>query len=159
MSTAFATAGIADRLLEESYGRGAWHGADLKAAIADVSPKLAFWRPGEGRHNIAEIALHHAYSAHSVRGRLLAKPIEPFVRDGDDWFSLDDENTMRWASVVTTVDEQQRKLAAAVSDIARNGSLSTLGPNEQLDLVIGITCHAIYHAGQIQLIKVLSQKS
>ena len=159
MSTATATAGVAERLLQESYGPGAWHGADLKAAIAEVSPKLAFWRPGERRHNIAEIALHHAYYAHSVRGRLLAKPIEAFVREGDDWFALNDENAMPWATVFTTVEEQQRKLASALADIARDGTLSKLGPQEQLDLVIGITCHAIYHAGQIQLIKVLSEKS
>ena len=156
MTTALATADMTQRLLQESYGPGAWHGADLKAALAEVSPKLAFWRPGQGRHNIAEIALHHAYYAHSVRGRLLAKPIEPFVREGDDWFTLNDEQAMPWASVLTAVEEQQRKLAVAVADIARDGSLSKLAPQEQLDLIIGITCHAIYHAGQIQLIKVLS---
>jgi hypothetical protein len=27
---------------------------------------------------------------------------------------------------------------------------------QQMDLVLGITCHAVYHAGQIQLIKVLA---
>jgi hypothetical protein len=30
---------------------------------------------------------------------------------------------------------------------------SPLAEAERLDLVLGITCHAIYHAGQIQLIK------
>ena len=49
------------RILEEGYGPGAWHGADLKAALADVPSELAFWRPFPERHNIAEIALHHAY--------------------------------------------------------------------------------------------------
>ena len=146
---------IFSRLLDEGYGPGAWHGADLKAALADVSVKLAFWRPGQERHNIAEIALHQAYYAHSVRGRLLASPIEPFVREGDDWFTLDDEQAMTWAAVLSTVETQQRKLALAVVDIARDPSLSGLGEKEQLDLVIGITCHAVYHAGQIQLIKVL----
>jgi hypothetical protein len=42
--------GIESRVLNEGYGPGAWHGADLKAAIADVTPALAFWRPAEGRH-------------------------------------------------------------------------------------------------------------
>ncbi len=48
------------RVIEEGYGPEAWHGPDLKAALADVAPELAFWRPSPGRHNIAEIALHHA---------------------------------------------------------------------------------------------------
>ena len=47
------------RTLQEGYGPGAWHGADFKAALADVSAKTAFKRPGTDRHNIAEIALHH----------------------------------------------------------------------------------------------------
>ena len=51
---------ILPRLLDEGYGPGSWHGADLRAAVADVSDTTAFWRPGAGRHNIAEIALHHA---------------------------------------------------------------------------------------------------
>ena len=48
-----AVATLESRVLNERYGPGAWHGSDLKAALADVNPALAFWRPGEGRHNIA----------------------------------------------------------------------------------------------------------
>jgi hypothetical protein len=44
------------RIIEEGYGPGAWHGPDLKAALSDVTPELAFWRPAPGRHNIAVIA-------------------------------------------------------------------------------------------------------
>jgi len=33
---------IHSRVLNEGYGPGAWHGADLKAALADVTPDLAF---------------------------------------------------------------------------------------------------------------------
>jgi hypothetical protein len=29
--------GIESRVLNEGYGPGAWHGADLKAALADVA--------------------------------------------------------------------------------------------------------------------------
>jgi hypothetical protein len=48
-----AVVGIESRVLNEGYGRRAWHGADLKAALADATPELAFWRPAAGRHNIA----------------------------------------------------------------------------------------------------------
>jgi len=30
---------------------------------------------------------------------------------------------------------------------------------ERFDLALGVTCHAVYHAGQIQLIKVLHPSS
>jgi hypothetical protein len=32
---------------------------------------------------------------------------------------------------------------------------SPLSPAEQFDLVLGVTCHAVYHAGQVQLLKKL----
>lgn len=82
------------RVLDEGYGPGAWHGPDLKAALAEVSPELAFWRPSPERHSIAEIALHHAYCARSVRGRLSGSPLEPFVLEGDDWFALPDQPSL-----------------------------------------------------------------
>src|SRR5688500_16885351 len=80
--------GVLARVLDEGYGPGAWHGADLKAALAGVGPEAALRRPGPGRHNIAEIALHAAYCARSVRGQLTGTTPEPFVLDGEDWFEL-----------------------------------------------------------------------
>jgi hypothetical protein len=146
---------ILARVLDEGYGPGAWHGADLKAALADVSPQLAFWRPGAGRHNIAEIALHHAYSARSVRGQLTGTTPEPFVLDGEDWFELSGRGRLTWPEVQSALDAEQRRLAAAVTDIAAGRARSPLSDAECFDLVLGITCHAVYHAGQVQLIKKL----
>ena len=143
---------VETRILDEGYGPGAWHGADLKAALADVSADVAFWRPGPGRHNIAEIALHHAFCANAVRGKLSGSDAEPFVLEGDDWFSTDTA-PMKWSEIVATVELQQRKLATLVKNITADKTTSPLPDNERLDLVLGITCHAIYHAGQVQLIK------
>ena len=50
-----------NRILDEGYGPGAWYGSDLRAAVGDVKKATAFTRPAKGRHNIAEVALHHAY--------------------------------------------------------------------------------------------------
>ena len=44
-------AGLGARILREGYADAeAWHGNNLRAALADVSPELAFWRPAPGRH-------------------------------------------------------------------------------------------------------------
>lgn len=141
------------RILEEGYGAGAWHGPDLKAALADVSPELAFWRPSAGRHNIAEIALHHAYYARSVRERLSGEPPEPFVLKGDDWFSLPGKTSLGWPEIQALVEEHQRRLAALVADIDAGRVKPAVPASESLGLALGITCHAVYHAGQVQLIK------
>jgi hypothetical protein len=145
--------GLESRVLREGYGPGAWHGADLKAAIAGVTPALAFWRPAAGRHNIAEIAMHHAYSTRSVRAQMSGVPAEPFVREGDDWIELPDEQALTWLQVQAAVDAEQRQLAALVADIEASRAQSPLADADRFNLTLGITCHAIYHAGQIQLIK------
>jgi len=144
------------RVIEEGYGPQAWHGPDLKAALAGVTPDLAFWRPSPGRHNIAEIALHHAYCVRGVRGQLSGTPPDPFVLDGDDWFAVSDEATLSWRDIAAVVDAEQRRLTAVVAEIGAGRVNPSLPETERFDLVLGITCHAVYHAGQVQLIKRLA---
>jgi len=146
-------ASVLSRILEEGCGPGAWHGADLRAALADVTPEIAFWRPGPGRHSIAEIALHHAYYAHSVRQQLLGTPVEPFALEGDDWFTLPDQSNMTWPEILRVVETEQAQLAAVVAGVGAGRVKSAVADSERFDLVLGITCHAVYHAGQVQLLK------
>ena len=145
-------AAVLARIVKEGYGPGAWHGPDLKAALSDVTPELAFWRPAPDRHNIAEIAMHHAYCVRSVRAQLSGSPPEPFVLEGEDWFELPNASKLGWPKIVALVESQQQQLAAAVADLGV-GRRKPSGESSMLDLVLGVTCHAVYHAGQIQLIK------
>ena len=147
--------GILTRVVEEGYGRGAWHGPDLKAALSDVTPDLAFWRPGRNRHNIAEIALHHAYYVRSVRAQLAGVPAEPFVLEGEDWFELSAGGRLTWEQILETVDSEQRRLSGVVAHLAAGRKPGHAADVEPFGLVLGITCHAVYHAGQIQLVKKL----
>ena len=151
--TVAAPASLLTRILNEGYGPGAWHGADLKAALAEVTDADAYTRPAPGRHNIAEIAIHHAFYARSVRERLTGTTAEPFVFKGEDWFPIDSASVMPWKKIVSTVDTLQKKLADTVADVASGSVKSPLSASEQLDVVLGIACHAIYHAGQIQLVR------
>jgi len=156
MSTATTTnmpAGVERRILREGYGDGAWHGPDLKAALADVTPESAFQRPAPGRHNIAEIALHHAYCARAARAKLTGGDAEPFVLEGDDWFDLSDSSVLPWKKILEVVEREQERLADSLAELNKGASAASLRDDERFDLVLGITCHAIYHAGQIQLIK------
>jgi len=142
----------AKRILREGYGEGAWHGPDLKAALADVTETTAFWRPGPERHSIAEIALHHAYCARGVRAKLTGVEPEPFVLEGDDWFTVSEPSALSWPAIRDVVALEHDRLVAALSV----RTPPALAEPEQFDLVLGITCHAVYHAGQIQLIKRLA---
>jgi hypothetical protein len=157
MSTSTAV-GIESRVLNEGYGSGAWHGPDLKAALADVTPALAYWRPAAGRHNIAEIALHHAYFVRTVCAQVSGRSAAPFVLPGEEWFDVVSEKTLAWSKVQSTVDAEHQSLAKAISSIGAGEQASPLGESERFSLVLGITCHAVYHAGQIQLIKRLREQ-
>ncbi len=143
------------RVLEEGYGPGAWHGPDLKAALDDVTPDLAFWRPAPGRHNIAEIALHHAYTLRSVRGQLAGVSPEPFALAGEDWFPAE-PNGLSWPQIQAVLETEQSRLASTLSEISEGRAKSPKPDAERFDLVLGTTCHAVYHAGQVQLLKRLN---
>ena len=162
MNTSTANASVrtghGPRLLREGHGPGAWHGPDLKAALADVSPAAAFWRSAPGRHNIAEVALHHAYCARAVRAQLSGRTAERFVLEGEDWFPLQADSPLSWPAVQEIVESEQRQLAAVVGEIETRSLVSPLAEAERFDLILGITCHAVYHAGQIQLIKRLREE-
>jgi hypothetical protein len=114
---------------------------------------VAFWRPAAGRHNLAEIALHHAYCIRSVRSQISGKASEPFVMTGEDWFALDDERALAWTAILATVESEQSRLRELVAAISAGTAGSPLSDEERFSLTLGITCHAVYHAGQIQLIK------
>ena len=159
ISKAPASAGIPaatfNRVLNEGYGPGAWYGSDLRAAIADVGPAMAFRRPAEGRRNIAEITLHHAYWAGEIDRKLAGGPARPFPLEGEDWFDLADGSRLSWAAVQATVEAAHDRLNETVAEIGAGRRESALNEAERFDLVIGITGHAAYHAGQIQLVKKL----
>jgi hypothetical protein len=143
------------RVLDEGHGPEAWYGADINAAVADVDAKTAVKRPAAGRHNIAEIALHHAYWAREVRKRLAGAVAEAFPAEGEDWFEVSGAAPLTWTVVRDTLSAETRRLAEATDAIARGGASSPLGETERFDQALGIAAHAAYHAGQIQLVKKL----
>lgn len=88
-----------------------------------------------------------------MRGRLIGGAIEPFPLAGDDWFALDDAPAMAWPAVLALVAGLQRRLVETAEAIEAGHQPSPLAPAEREDLLLGITCHAVYHAGQIQLVQ------
>jgi hypothetical protein len=144
-----------NRILDEGYGAGAWYGSDLRTAVAEVSAAHAYKRPAKDRHNIAEVALHAAFWANEAASRLTGADRADFPLEGEDWFELPSEKALPWKQIVATLDAAQQRLSQAVSEVAGGARTSPLGEAERFDLVIGISEHAAYHAGQFQLIKKL----
>jgi hypothetical protein len=73
-------------ILDEAYEKQAWHGPNLRGSLRGISAGQAAWRPGPGRHNIWEIAVHAAYWKYAVRRRLTGEKRGSFPFKGSNWF-------------------------------------------------------------------------
>jgi uncharacterized damage-inducible protein DinB len=138
-------------VLESSYRKNAWHGPTLHAALRGVDARTALRRPGPGRHNIWELAVHAAYWKFAVRRKLSKDRSLQFDFSGSNWFQVSSGRDADWAAARRLLDfEHERFLrfvAPRARDIVRNAAMSRL--------VFGVAQHDVYHAGQIVLIKKL----
>lgn len=144
------------RLIDECYDHKAWHGPNLRGAVRRVSPDQAGWRPGEGRHSIAEIVVHCAYWKYAVRRKLRGDKRGSFPLKGSNWFAVPEKlSPEAWRQSLDLLDEQHAELraAVAVADV-RQLSLAGATPSKApAARVYGVALHDVYHAGQIQTIK------
>jgi hypothetical protein len=143
--------------LDETFKGPAWHGPALLLALRGVTPEEAVWRPGRGRHNIAEIVVHAAYWKHVVRQRL-SRTREPFPLSGRNWFVR--EAQADWRGDVQLLVEEHRRLRAAVAGMSERDLRRVVHARQTARQNIrGIAAHDAYHAGQIQLLKRLASQS
>jgi DinB superfamily len=146
--------------LDEGYDASAWHGTTLKGALRGVTARQASWRPAPGRHNIRELVVHAAYWKERVRQRLTGET-EAFPHSGSNWFERPGGSEKAWKEERALLDRAHRKLRRAVArlDPAKlTHSLPGLRRRTALREAAGIALHDVYHAGQIQLLKVLQRR-
>ncbi len=147
------------RAIDQGYERKAWHGPNLRGSIRGLGPDAAAWRPGPGRRCIAEIVVHAAYWKYTVRRRLLGEKRGSFPLKGSNWFPrpvvLSGE---AWAEDVALLAQTHRTLRAAVAGLAPADLAVTPAGSKvsNLDMLLGIAAHDVYHAGQIQVLKRLA---
>jgi hypothetical protein len=144
------------QILDESYGRKAWHGPNLRGSIRRLTADEANWRPRPDRHSIAEIVVHSAYWKYAVRRRLRDERRGSFVLKGSNWFALPTSlSQSNWRDFVAFLDDEHRALREAIAafpperldDIPKGGKVRCM------TLIHGVAMHDVYHAGQIQLLK------
>jgi len=142
--------------LDEAFDRRSWHGTNLRGSLRGLSASRAAWRPGPGRHNAWEIALHAAYWKYAAWRRITGEKRGSFARGGSNWFAAPaPASEAAWRKDVALLQQYHRLLRTAVArlsdeDLERRAP----GGREPIGrLVRGIVAHDLYHAGQIQLIK------
>ena len=149
-------------LLDQAFDRRAWHGTGLWGSVRGLTHRDALWRPGRRRHNIWEVVLHTAYWKYIVRRRLTRDPALAFPRPGSNWPALPVKpDAAAWRRDVALLKEQHRLLRAAIAHFpaARLNAKGWRSSWSNVAHVYGIASHDLYHAGQIQLLKVLRRRS
>lgn len=137
------------RVLDEAYSKKTWHGPNLRQSIRGVTARQAAWRPGPGRHNIWEIALHAAYWKYAARRRLLGEKRGSFVLKGSNWFRRPVEpSEAAWRADRAVLEREHRALRAAVVRALRDARVKKFLPQ-----IYGVAFHDVYHAGQIRLLR------
>jgi len=143
-------------LLNEAYEKKTWHGPNLKQSLKGVSVVQATWRPGAGRHNIWEEALHAAYWKYAVRRRIEANKRGSFVLKGSNFFPRPEKGNATeaaWAADRKLLEREHRALCASVAKVLR-----TPRGEKFLRELYGVAFHDIYHAGQIRLLRRLQER-
>jgi hypothetical protein len=147
-------------IIDQAYDRRSWHGTNLRGSIRGISVAQAAWRPGPKRHNIWELVVHAAYWKYAVWRRLTSNRRGSFPLKGSNWFhrpQVGDEK--EWRSDVALLEEMHRSLRESVENLSPSGLSRTPKGSKVSNafLLTGIAAHDLYHAGQIQLLKKLSQ--
>jgi hypothetical protein len=143
-------------ILDQAFDHKSWHGTTLRGALRGVSPDQALWRPGPGRHNIWELAIHTAYWKYVVRRRITGDAAGSFERRPSNWPAVPDPPDQRaWRRDIALLEAEHAKLREVVSrlspaDLARRSPKGVWTYREE---VHGVAAHDLYHTGQIQLIK------
>jgi hypothetical protein len=68
---------------------------------------------------------------------------------------LPDASRLSWETILDLVEREHTRLAGAVAGFVEERGGSAVSESERFELVLGVTCHAVYHAGQVQLVKKL----
>jgi len=146
------------RFLDQAYNRKSWHGTNLRGAVRGLTSEQARWRPAKGRHNIHELVVHAAYWKYAVANRLLRGTRGAFALKGSNWFDRS-AGDRQWPEDVALIDRVHQDLRAAIEKLDEAALDRPLprSASTPFTLISGVIAHDLYHAGQIQLIKVLQR--
>ncbi len=141
--------------LTESYEGMPWHGNSLKELLKETDVKIAFFRPFEGKHNIAELVAHilvwRQFTLEMLNKNFSFKVDIGALSD----FPKVTESEKVWRELLMLLDENQAELIAQLTQF-NDAKLDDEIPQKNISyrfLFEGIIYHDVYHSGQIGFIK------
>jgi uncharacterized damage-inducible protein DinB len=144
---------IADQLRRAHEGE-AWHGPALNEILKGITAEAAARRPIASAHSIWEIVLHVGVWESVVRRRLSGEVIGGLPPE-QDWPAVRETSEGAWKQALAALDRGHAELQKAVMRITdRQLAEPVPGPEYTVYFMLhGTVQHALYHAGQIALLK------
>jgi uncharacterized damage-inducible protein DinB len=149
------TARIADQL-ERSFQGDAWHGPALLELLAGVNAAMASSRPIPDAHSIWELVLHVSAWEGAILRHLEGEALQ--LEGSGNFPEIQDVSERAWQNTVENLNRKHHELVKAIAAMPGSG-LKELVPGKDYDfyfMLHGAVQHALYHAGQIALLKKLS---
>ncbi len=141
--------------LTETFEGMPWHGSSLKDLLANVDAKMAFYRPFEHKHNIAELLAHILVWRQYVL-EILDKNYDFNIDIGSMGdFPKVSESEKIWQELLVQLDENQELIIKKLTLFSEDNLDKDIQkkPFTFRFLFEGIVYHDVYHGGQIGLIK------
>ncbi|GAA4902094.1 DinB family protein [Mucilaginibacter defluvii] len=146
--------------LEKILSGDAWYGPAVHETIDKISFEIAYERPGNGAHSIAEIVLHMLGWTIEVSERLNDKTAT--LPAGGDWPDAGTPDEERWKTMVNDLKLANVNLIGLIEKFPESkwGELTNDDRNEPglgagvnyEQLINGLIQHHVYHAGQIGIL-------
>jgi uncharacterized damage-inducible protein DinB len=146
------TARIADQL-KRAFAGEAWHGPALLEILADVDAPAAAARPISLAHTIWELTLHITAWDAAILRRVAGQAASP--SDAENFPKIEDTSESAWRTALENLQRQHQELLRVISDMP-DRRLREQVPGKDYDfyfLLHGTVQHALYHAGQIVMLK------
>jgi uncharacterized damage-inducible protein DinB len=144
---------IADQL-KRAFDGEAWHGPSLKEAIDGVTVSEAVARPIAGAHSIWELVTHitgwEGVVSRRLNGEAVSEPAE-----GDFPAPPTEVSDDSWSNLQTQVFERHEQLVAQMAALTETDLRRRIDekPYPAWFMAHGAVGHALYHVGQIVLLK------
>jgi uncharacterized damage-inducible protein DinB len=144
------------RILEQlrrTYDGDAWYGPSLRALLADVDAATAAARPIPTAHTIWELVRHLSVWLIAARRRLAGEQVE-YVDDAD-WPAMPTPTQSAWSGTLDVLEQSQRALEHVVEGMPAAALYDPVPGKHYTAAVMlhGVVQHAVYHAGQIALVR------
>jgi uncharacterized damage-inducible protein DinB len=147
---------IADQLKLAFEGE-AWHGPAVLEILADDDARTAAARPIPNAHTIWELTLHVAGWENVIRRRLGGEACS--LGDADNFPDIKDTSEAAWRKTVDALKQTHEQLLKTISTVP-DSRLTERVPGKNYDvytMLHGATQHALYHAGQMAVLKRASE--